>query len=69
MMARSDRWILKEIPYSHSCLIVLIISIIRLGTMGVAIFNMLSKDLFEMQVPESYDWYLMDMQANEILQK
>lgn len=37
--------------------------------MGVAIFNMLSKDLFEMQVPESYDWYLMDMQANEILQK
>ena len=28
--------------------------------------NMLSKDLFEVQDPESYDWYLVDTQGNVI---
>ena len=28
--------------------------------------NMLSKDLFEVQDPESYDWYLLDTKGNEV---
>ena len=31
--------------------------------------NMLSKDLFEVQDPESYDWYLVDTQGNVISKK
>ena len=31
--------------------------------------NMLSKDLFEVQDPESYDWYLVDMQGNVVSKK
>ena len=31
--------------------------------------NMLSKDLFEVQAPESYDWYLVDTQGNVVSKK
>ena len=31
--------------------------------------NMLSKDLFEVQDPESYDWYLVDIDGNMISKK
>ena len=31
--------------------------------------NMLSKDLFEVQDPESYDWYLVDTQGNVVSKK
>lgn len=31
--------------------------------------NMLSKDLFEVQDPESYDWYLVDIDGNVISEK
>ena len=31
--------------------------------------NMLSKDLFEVQDPESYDWYLVDTNGNVVSKK
>lgn len=31
--------------------------------------NMLSRDLFEVQEHDSYDWYLLDTKGNVVLQK